>query len=46
MKVTLTNTVPEIYEVNFDASSLASGLYFYKFTAGNSVQTKKLLLLK
>ncbi|MFH1525179.1 MAG: lamin tail domain-containing protein, partial [Bacteroidota bacterium] len=35
-----------VYEVSFDASSLTSGLYFYKLTAGNFVQTKKLVLLK
>jgi hypothetical protein len=35
-----------IYEVNFDASKLSSGLYFYTFTAGGYSKTKKMLLLK
>jgi len=34
------------YEVNFNASSLASGVYFYQIKAGDFVQTKKLILLK
>jgi len=34
------------YEVNFNASKLSSGVYFYKLQAGNFSQTKKLLLLK
>jgi hypothetical protein len=45
---TLVNTTKEAgnYEVNFNASNLASGLYIYKLTAGNFVSTKKMMLLK
>jgi hypothetical protein len=35
-----------IYEVNFDASKLASGVYFYKIQAGEFTATKKMLLVK
>jgi hypothetical protein len=34
------------YEVNFNASALSSGVYFYKLEAGNFVQTKKMILMK
>lgn len=34
------------YSVQFDASTLASGLYFYKLQNGTFVQTKKMLLIK
>ena len=34
------------YSLDFDASSLASGMYFYKISAGNFVSTKKMILLK
>ncbi len=37
---------PGRYTVRFDASSLASGVYFYRLTVGNTVQTRKLTLLK
>ncbi len=34
------------YEVNFDASKLSSGVYFYRLTAGSFIETKKLILIK
>jgi len=34
------------YEVEFDATGLPSGIYFYKVQAGNYVETKKMVLLK
>ena len=34
------------YEVDFDASKLSSGVYFYKLQAGDFVQTKKMILMK
>lgn len=34
------------YETKFDASSLTSGVYFYKLQAENFVETKKMLLIK
>lgn len=34
------------YKVNFNASNLASGIYFYTIKAGDFVTTKKLVLLK
>jgi hypothetical protein len=34
------------HEVNFDASSLASGVYLYRLTAGEHVQARKLILLR
>ena len=37
---------PGTYEVNFDASNLSSGIYYYQLRAGKFVQTKKMILLK
>jgi len=34
------------YEVTFDASSLPSGIYFYRLQAGRFIQSKKMVLLK
>lgn len=35
-----------IHEINFDASQLSSGIYFYKIEAGNFISTQKMMLLK
>lgn len=34
------------YEINFNASQLSSGVYFYTLTSGNSKQTNKMILLR
>jgi hypothetical protein len=34
------------YEIEFDASSFPSGVYFYQIKAGNFVQTKRMILIK
>jgi hypothetical protein len=34
------------YEVEFNANGLSSGVYFYKITAGNFSQTRKMILLR
>jgi hypothetical protein len=35
-----------IYEVQFDATGISSGVYFYTLTAGNFVENKKMVLLR
>lgn len=37
---------PGNHEVSFNADNFSSGMYFYKLTTGNFVQTKKMLLIK
>ncbi len=46
--ITLVNKFQNagLYEVNFNGSNLASGIYFYTIRADNFVQTKKLMLIK
>ncbi|MCB0747484.1 MAG: T9SS type A sorting domain-containing protein, partial [Ignavibacteriae bacterium] len=34
------------HEVEFNANHLASGIYYYTLTAGNYIETKKMILLK
>jgi hypothetical protein len=40
------NLPPGSYEVTFDATGLASGVYLYRLQAGEFTQTKRLLLLR
>jgi aminopeptidase N len=37
---------PGIYETEFDAAGLASGIYFYRMQAGEAVSTQKMILMK
>ncbi|HPI38784.1 MAG TPA: T9SS type A sorting domain-containing protein, partial [Ignavibacteriaceae bacterium] len=37
---------PGIYEVEWDASSYPSGIYFYQLQVGSFIETKRMLLLK
>ena len=38
--------VPGRYEVRFDARELSSGVYIYRLTAGPSVQTRRMVLVR
>lgn len=37
---------PGVYDVEWNAEHLSSGLYFYKLQTGNYISTKKLILMK
>ncbi len=37
---------PGMYQVEFDGSGLPSGIYFYKLTAGEFTETKRMMLVK
>ena len=41
-----TKQISGHYEVNFDASKLASGVYIYRMIAGDFVQSRKMILMK
>jgi hypothetical protein len=45
---TLVNELQQVgtYEVQFDALSLASGIYLYRIESGSFIQTKKMILMK
>ena len=45
---TLVNKEQEAgyYEVNFDGSRYASGVYIYRLVAGDYVSTKKMMMIK
>jgi len=38
--------IPGKYEIDFDASYLSSGIYFYTLRAGNFISIKKMILIK
>jgi len=40
------NKLPGEYSVEWNAMRVSSGVYYYRLTAGNYVQTKKMLLMK
>jgi len=35
-----------IYELEFDATNITSGIYFYRLTTGTYTATKKMLMIK
>jgi hypothetical protein len=46
---TLFNSVAQagnVYEINFDARQLSTGIYFYQLRQGSNLETKKMILIK
>ncbi len=46
---TLFNQVAEpgtVYDINFNASKLSTGIYFYRLIQGSNIETKKMILIK
>jgi hypothetical protein len=46
---TLFNTIAEggkIYEAKFDATNLSTGIYFYRLETDNTIENRKMLLMK
>jgi hypothetical protein len=35
-----------VYEVDFNAANLSSGVYYYQLKAGSLLETKKMILLR
>ncbi len=46
--VALVNTsqAPGTYEVKFDGSHIASGIYYYRLTVGNHTATRAMMLIR
>ncbi len=38
--------MPGYYEAKLNGSNLSSGVYFYRLSAGNFTETKKIILMK
>ena len=41
-----SNVVPGVYDITWNASNYASGVYFAKLSSGAFEQTQKLILIK
>jgi hypothetical protein len=37
---------PGVYEITLNASHLSSGVYYYRLSAGNYTEVKRMMLLK
>jgi len=37
---------PNTYEINFDGSTISSGIYYYRLITSNKIITNKMVLLK